>query len=240
MHSIFSCFVLSIAACASAAAPVDFKTPREVAPGVFEVGTVRLDKSVGTVTFPAKVNMVDGLVEYLLVSPEGAKHESVLVSESQPQDVHMAMLLLGAKGMTTDSKAPGRIDAEYLAKAPKLTGDRISLTVKWKTAEGEERTAPVERWIVKRVAVPKKPAKEIVAENGPWLYTGSYFYETRFLAQTEGAFASLVSYPAALINNPRSGSNDDHLWFVNTATIPPQGTPVEFTIKLEPKTPDKK
>jgi hypothetical protein len=242
VRSIFFCLVLFVAARVFAAAPTDFKAPTEVAPGVFDVGAVRLDKNAGTVTFPARVNMVDGLVEYLLVSPEGAKHESVLVSEVPPQDVHMAMLLLGAKGMTTAAKAPGRIDAEYLAKAPALTGDRISLTVKWKTAAGEERAVPVERWIVKRVAVPKKPAKEIVATDGPWLYTGSYFYETRFLAQTEGAFVSLVSYPAALINNPRSGSNDDHLWFVNTAAIPPEGTPVEFIIKLEPaaKTPVKK
>ncbi len=240
MRSILFGLLLFVAARVFAAAPADFKAPKEIAPGVFEVGAVRLDKSVGTVTFPARVNMVDGLVEYLLVSPEGAKHESVLVSEAQPQDVHMAMLLLGAKGMTTDAKAPGRIDAEYLAKAPKLTGDRISLTVKWKTAEGEDRASPVERWIVKRVAVPKKPAKELVAADGPWLYTGSYFYEARFLAQTEGAFASLVSYPAALINNPRSGSNDDHLWFVNKATIPPEGTAVEFIIKLESNAPDKK
>ena len=81
-----------------------------------------------------------------------------------------------------------------------------------------------------------------MAEDGPWLYTGSYFFETRFLAQTEGAFASMVSYPAALINNPRSGSNDDHLWFVNKPAVPPEGTAVEFIIKLEPNAPapDKK
>ena len=54
-----------------------------------------------------------------------------------------------------------------------------------------------------------------------------------FLAQTEGAFASMVSYPAALINNPRNGANDDHLWFVNKAAVPPEGTAVDFVIKLE-------
>ena len=234
MRLIFFSILLFSAAHLFAEAPADFVAPKEVAPGVFEIGAVRLDKGAGTVSFPAKVNMVDGLIEYLLVSPEGAKHESLLVSEAQPKEVHMAMLLLGAKGMVSAGRAPGRIDAESLAKAPKLTGDRIGIAVRWKTAAGEERSVPVERWIIRRVTASKKAAKEVVAEDGPWLYTGSYFYETRFLAQTEGAFASMVSYPAALINNPRNGANDDHLWFVNKAAVPPEGTAVDFVIKLEP------
>ena len=216
--------------------PAEFKPPKEIAPGIFEVGAVRLDKNAGTVTFPAKVNMNDGLLEYLLVSPQGPVHESVLVSDAAPQEVHMAMLLLGAKGMTQpqNGQLPARIDAEFLARAPKLTGDRIFLTVKWKDKAGKEQTAPVERWLTRKIFTPKKPVKLVNAEDGPWLYTGSFFYENRFIAQVEGTFASLVTFPSALINNPRTGSNDDHLWFVKTEAVPPVGTPVEFTIKLEP------
>jgi hypothetical protein len=214
----------------------EFTPPKEVAPGVFEIGAVRLDKNASTVTFPAKVNMNDGLVEYLLVSPQGAVHESVLVSDAQPQDVHMAMLLLGAKGMAQpkDGKAPERIDAEFLAKAPKLTGDRVFLTVKWKDEGGREQAAPAERWLTRKIFTPKKPAKAVAAEDGPWLYTGSFIYENRFIAQVEGAFVALVTFPSALINNPRTGSNDDHVWFVKTEAVPPVGTPVEFLVKLQP------
>src|SRR5205085_8921184 len=122
----------------SAQVPPEFRQPKEIAPGVFEIGAVRLDKNAGTVRFPAKVNMDDGLVEYLMVSPQGAVHESVLVSDVPPQDVHMAMLLLGAKGTTQKGKpeGSGHIDAATLAKAPKLTGDRISLAVNWKDKDG--------------------------------------------------------------------------------------------------------
>lgn len=219
-----------------AQAPAEFKPPKEIAPGIFEVGAVRLDKNAGTVTFLAKVNMDDGLLEYLLVSPQGPMHESVLVTDASPQEVHMAMLLLGAKGMTQpqNGQLPARIDAEFLARAPKLTGDRIFLTVKWKDKDGKEQTAPAERWIIRKIFTPKKPTKIVTAEDGPWLYTGSFFHENRFIAQVEGTFASLVTFPSALINNPRTGSNDDHLWFVKTEAVPPVGTPVEFTIKLEP------
>jgi len=219
-----------------AQAPPEFSSPREIAPGIFQVGTVRLDKNEGAVTFPAKVQMDDGLLEYLLVTPQGPVHESLFTSEAAPQDVHMAMLLLGARGMVQQhpGKEPGRIDAAYLATVPKLTGDRIFLSVKWTDKSGAEHVTPPERWIVRKIFTPKKPVKTVAAEDGPWLYTGSYFYENRFIAQTEGAFAAMVTFPGALINNPRKGSDDDQIWFVKTEAVPPVGTPVEFTIKLEP------
>lgn len=230
---------LFVTTTALAQAPTEFKPPKEVAPGVFEIGAVRLDKNVGSVVFPAKVNMDDGLVEYLMVTPQGSVHESVLVSEVQPQEVHMAMLLLGAKGMAPpkDGKAPERIDAAYLAKAPNLTGDTILLSAKWKDKDGTEHTSPLERWLIRKIFTPKKPTKTVTAEDGPWLYTGSYFYENRFVAQMDGTFAALVTFPNALINNPRTGSNDDHVWFVKKEAVPPVGTPVEFTIKLQPAKP---
>ncbi len=214
----------------------EFSAPEEIAPGIFQVGAVRLDKNMRTVTFPAKVQMDDGLLEYLLVTPQGPVHESLLVSEAAPQDVHMAMLLLGAKSMAQPQpgKEPPRIDAEYLAKAPKLTGDRIFLRVKWTDKSGKEQTAPPERWIERKIFAPKKETKSVTAEDGPWLYTGSYFYENRFIAQMDGTFAAMVTFPGALINNPRTGSNDDHVWFVKQDAVPPVGTPVEFSIKLEP------
>src|SRR5262245_33801666 len=119
MRIITTLVLTSVAAFAQQA---ELKAPKEVSPGVYEVGSIKLDKNARNVKVPAKVNMVDGLIEYLMVTPKGATHESVLASEAEPQDLHMAMLLLGAKGMTAQakgSKAPERIDAEYLAKAPK-------------------------------------------------------------------------------------------------------------------------
>ncbi|MEO6787154.1 MAG: YdjY domain-containing protein [Chthoniobacteraceae bacterium] len=234
--AIFAAALLATPAMLLAQPPPEFSPPKEIAPGIFKVGTVQLDKNAGTVSFPAKVNMNDGLLEYLMVSPQGPVHESLFTSEAAPQDVHMAMLLLGAKGMVQQQagKEPPRIDAAYLASAPKLTGDRISLTVKWTDKSGKEQVTPPERWIVRRIFTPKKPAKTVTAEDGPWLYTGSFFYENRFIAQVEGAFAAMVTYPGALINNPRTGSNDDQIWFVKTETVPPVGTPVEFIIRLQP------
>lgn len=212
-----------------------FQAPKEVGPGLYEVGTVRIDKNANAVTVPAKVNMVDGLVEYLCVTSKGSTHESVLVSDAGPQNVHVAMLLLGAKGTAPKEgqQAPGQIDAEYLAKLPKLVGDRVSLSVRWKDKEGKEQTAPAERWIMQRIVAKNKPAKETPMSDGPWLYNGSFLHEGRFVAEGQGVYAAVNTFPSALINNPRPGANDDKLWFANQKAMPPVGTPVDFVIKLE-------
>lgn len=231
------CILFSLVASATVLAQEapKFDPPKEVSPGVFEVGTVRFDKNTRTVTIPSKINMVDGLVEYLCVTSKGSTHESVLVSDAGPQNVHVAMLLLGAKGAAPKEggQAPGQIDAAYLAKLPKLVGDRVTLSARWKDAAGKEQTIPVERWISQRVVRKNSKAKETPVSDGPWLYNGSFLHEGRFVAELQGVYASVNTFPSALINNPREGANDDKMWFANKEALPPVGTSVDFLIKLE-------
>jgi len=207
---------------------------REVSPGVYEVGQLRLDQNARAVTFPGILNMNIGNLEYLLVTNLGATHESLLETDVTPSDLHFAMLLLGAKGSGDQNGEipPGQIDAKYLKTAPKLKGDDISITVNWKE-DGVDKTAPVEDWIINTTT--KK-----AADRGPWTYNGSMFNNGHFLAQIEGAHAALVTYPAALINNPRKGNDNDQIWIVNTKAVPAVNTPVEIVITLLPADPKTK
>ena len=210
-------------------APPQIPIMREVSPGVYEIGKIRLDQKARTVTFPGVLNMKDGNIEYVLVTDQGSTHESLLMSEVQPNDLHFAMLLLGAKGSgekVNGELPPGQIDAKYLKTAPPLKGDKVNITVSWKTGE-DSKVLPVEDMIINTRK--KKPM-----DRGPWIYNGSMFNEGRFLAQLEGAFAALVTYPAALINNPRPGNDDDSIWIVNEKAVPPVKTPVDITIQLLP------
>src|SRR5690606_34621261 len=75
---------------------------KEISPGVFQVGSVRLDKVQKSICFPAEVNMTNGLIEYFVVTGTGKLHESVLKTETQPSQIHIAMLLLGAKESETN------------------------------------------------------------------------------------------------------------------------------------------
>jgi len=76
---------------------------KQIGPGIFELGKVRLDKGRRAVSFPAALNMNDGPVEYLIVTTSGKTHESLLRTDVEPYHIHLAMLLLGATGAGTNS-----------------------------------------------------------------------------------------------------------------------------------------
>ena len=141
------------------------------------------------------------------------------------------MLLLDAKGSglmapQPDAAPPGQIDAAYLKTAPRLKGDNVAITVSWKNQEGLEKVVALEELLMN--AETKKQA-----EKGPWLYNGSMFgADGKYLAQQMGCFISVVTNPAALINNPRKGNDNDRIWAVNEKQSPPVGTAVNITIAL--------
>ena len=204
-------------------------TMREISPGIFEIGKVRLDQKALTISFPGKLNMQRGLLEYLIVNPKGSAHESLLVTDVGASDIHFAMLLLGAKGGAITADAPpAQLNEEYFRNAPKLTGDTVFITVKWKEKDVEQ-TAPIEDWLYNE-------AGKKAIEHGPWIYNGSMLYEGSFLAQIDGNLVALVTAPTALINNPRKGNDNDQMWNVNEKVTPRVNTPVEIIFRLVPPT----
>ncbi|HEV7406392.1 MAG TPA: YdjY domain-containing protein [Chthoniobacteraceae bacterium] len=212
--------------------PAPKPSVKEVSPGVFEVGAIRFEQKTKTVTFPGSINMDKGGLEYLLVGKNGPTHESLLVTEITPTELETVMILLGAKppkpAMVGVDSPPGQLTKEYLQHAPKLAGEQISITAAWKDKAGAEKSTEVADWLY---YLPNKKS----ASRGPWLYSGSMFgADNKFLAQIEDIFASLVTNPAALMNNPRKGSDDDRVWEVNEKAVPPAGTPVTITIQLQP------
>ena len=218
---------LPLGAMAEDAPPMAKPVVREISPGIYEVGKVRLDQKALSISFPGKLKMKRGLLEYLLVTPKGSVHESLLVTDVEANDIHVAMLLLGAKGGAIIAEAPpGQLDARYFRTAPKLTGDTVFISVKWKEKEAE-MTAPIEDWIFNEAA-------QKAIEHGPWIYNGSMLYEGSFLAQVEGNLVALVTSPTALINNPRKGNDNDQMWNANGETTPGVGTPIEVIFKLVP------
>lgn len=204
---------------------------KEISPGVFQIGKIQLDKNKRSVTFPGKLNMSKDLIEYVLVTPEGSTHESLLTADIQPSDLQFVMLLLDAKGSgilapNPGDAPPGQIDATYLKTAPKLKGDNVSIAVSWKNQDGLEKVVAIEELLMNDET--KKSA-----EKGPWVYNGSMFgADGKFLAQQLGCFISVVTNPAALFNNPRKGNDNDRIWAVNEKQSPPVGTAVNIAITL--------
>ena len=171
---------------------------KEVGPGLFEIGKVRLSKNARTVTIPATVNMMDGNVEYFLVTSAGKTHESVFRTDAEPYHIHLAMLLLGAKGKGTNEFPQDK------TKVP--PGDPVRIEVSWKSGDKEARLR-AEHLVFDRAA-----GKAM--QNVDWIYNGSEINAEGFAAQQNGSIVSLIDDPEALINNPLPRRDDDDNWQV--------------------------
>lgn len=187
---------------------------REIEPGIFQLGAVRLNKTKRTVSLPAVVNMTQGPVEYILVHEKGKVHESVLRTAAEPYHVHLASLLLQSKPPTINTN-------EGLA-ARDLSGQPAMLSITWTNANSP-RTLAAEALVFNF-----STAAAMIA--GPWTVNGSRVIDGTFLAQRDGSIASVITDPDALINSLRPGRDRDDIWFVNTNTVPPINTPVTVTI----------
>ena len=196
---------------------------REVGSGLYEVGNVLIDKAHRSVSFPAVLNMNKGLMEYFLVTSYGKTHESVLRTEASPYQIHLAMLLLGVNTATNQLAAAPPTSISNPSKEV-LPGDKVSLSVSW-TAGGKEIQKPAEELVFNRQA-------QAVMEKGAWVYNGSAIWNGTFLAQREGSIVSLVTDASALINNAGSGHDNDHIWTLNTNSLPPFDVPLKVTLTL--------
>jgi hypothetical protein len=190
---------------------------RQVGPQTFELGLVRIDKKSGAVTFPAVVNFREGPVEYLVVTSGGKIHESVFRTDVEPRQLHVAMLLLGARGAGTNALPED--------PALPLPGEKISVSISWQADAGKQVHAG-EEFVRDR-------KRDALLKKGDWVYTGSRLRDDGFAAQQDGSIVSLITDPDALVNNPRPGREDDDSWLADPKDLPPLETPVKVTFRLK-------
>ena len=190
---------------------------KEVSPGIFQVGTVRLNKEKHEISLPVVVNMNEGPMEYLVVTGKGKTHESLLVTSAEPFHLQVAMLLINCKGSN------GKLIPEDEGKA--IPGEPVEMELQWK-AGNKEKKSRLEKFVSR---ADKKPVKE-----GPFIFNGSRMFDGSFLAQRDGSIVSLITDNSAQFNNPRVGREDDDMWRPHRKGLPPldsKGTLVIRVIK---------
>lgn len=201
---------------------------RQIDTNTLAVGLVTVKTQERTLSFPAKVNMVDQLIEYALVTSDGKRHESLLTTDAQPRDLHVAALLLGLQPASFRATEGG-------SKVPKTA--EVEIEVTW-PVHGGVRKVPLHQLVGRlKDTDPAITVREILPmDAGSWLYNGSEVQPGRFEAQAQGSFISLISDPAALINNPRPSRLNDKQHVPNKAQLPALNTSVQVVIRvLAPK-----
>ncbi len=193
----------------------------KISENVFGIGDVRLDSKKRSITFPASVNMTNGVIEYLLVSSRGKLHESLLRTDVEPAQLHTAKLLLDPK---TRTPQPLLHATDGTNATNRLPGDAVNISLSWTNGSGEKK-CPAEDLIFNTRT--KSPMS-----RGDWIYTGSRFIEGTFMAQRERSLISLIADPDALMENPRPGREDDGAWQVNVTNTPGLNTQVQVMIQF--------
>ncbi len=192
----------------------------------YQIGGVAFDQKTREIRVPTKVNMKEGLLEYLIVHQNGKLHEALLTTEISPTDLNLAFTLLRYspsrelyplpdEGGAASSKYPD-VPADVKARA------RVTIDVEW-TVDGKVRREPINEWIQHGVKSTPMPA-------GPWVYGGSEFSEGKFIPETSGDIAAIFLAMSALINYPGNDNNNDDVWTPFTKRIPAEGTTVTVII----------
>lgn len=194
----------------------------EVAPGKYRLGKVKIDAAARTASLPAKVNMRDGVIEYVLTSEKGKTHEALFTTSASPMDLHLGCLLLGMKG------AP--LLGDVGSGMPLKSAESVKVSVTWET-NGPPTVRPLSSLMRLAKGSPADPGKSL--PEGPWHYTGSRFLASgQFAAEAEGSLISLIRDGSALLNNPGPTRDNDELHLPNPDTLPPKGTPVDIILQL--------
>lgn len=192
----------------------------------YQVGEVVFDEKSREIRFPARVNMTEGQLEYLIVHVNGKVHESLLSTEISPTHLNFAFTVLRYHSSHELYRLPnetgGTSDKSPEVSAEVKAGARVNIHVEW-TEDGKTRRFPVNELIQHGVKATAMPA-------GPWVYGGSDFFEGKFIAETTGDIAAIFLSQAALLNYPGKDNDNDDVWTPFPKRVPAEGTNVSVII----------
>ena len=200
----------------------------------YRIGKITFDRKTREIRFPAKVNMAEGLLEFLLVQQQGKVHESLLITDASPTHLNLAFMLLRYPASTelfSLLDETGHMTGLYPnVPAEVKAGARILIDVEWKDGEAKNRRNSVNEWI-------QHSEKSTAMPPGPWLYSGSDSYEGKYIPEITGDIAAVFTAPAAMINYPGNDNESDLVWFAFPKRVPAKDTEVTVIISPFAKTP---
>ena len=197
----------------------------------FKIGDVEFNKQTRVISFPAAINMREGLLEFVIVHDKGKVHESLLRTAINATHLNLALVLLRYQSspelfMLRDEDGHPNglmpaVDGKTKAAA------RVEIRMLWKDGESEH-SATVNECI-------NNTKNDKVMAPAPWVYGGSVIDEGQFVAEMTGDIVAILTNEAAVFKFPGDSNRDGENygeWFVLTKAVPAVGTPV--TVEIRP------
>jgi hypothetical protein len=220
------------------------QTPVQQAPELvqaFAKQSIHLDLVSGACAIPASVLVRDDLLEYLLVGPRGAVHESAFFTNVVPSHLNAALLSLGVvpgQNAAWVRRDPPPSSDELAQGAPAYdirvpSGDGFFLYAAWKQA-GESFWYRVEDLVLDR-------STGAGMRRHKWVYLGSRMVRARpdqdevFAADLEGNLINIAFFEAGntLITGALEECVQQTIWAPNSWLLPPRDSAVLLVFSKE-------
>ncbi len=169
-------------------------------------------------------------LEYLLVAPGGATHESLFTAIAKGEHLKRALEVIGLREGEIKRMGRGYLD--------KPVGDRVKISVRFKHAEtGKETVVRVEEWLWD-YRLDAKP------EPVGWIYNGSYeqykpdLNRSLVEADLKGNLIGLWRDASCVLDNDRETGKVSDYYSPNPKApgipSPKNGVPADVTLIFEP------
>jgi len=203
----------------------------------FAAAGVQVDAGAGTLAFRASIQVRDELLEYLLVNPDGAVHESLFVTHVPADVLNAAFLALGLeRGQNVEyvKKDPAPTEAEMRAGVRAFdvvppSGDGVQLYASWR--EGDET------YFFRIEDLVRDLQRGRTMRRHAWVYLGSRWVPgrdesqpARFAALAEGNLVciSFFAQGNTLLTGALPECVAQSSWLPNGWLLPPIGAEVQL------------
>jgi len=188
-----------------------------------------LDLEQGLLALPARVLVRNDLLEYLLVGPRGATHESLFLTEVRPSILNAALLALGLEPGTNSRIEDHDDGAVVLPPA----GDGVYLYVAWR--EGEETYLFRVEDLLSNLATGRAMRRH------RWVFLGSRFAAPgpeepeAFVADLEENLVNIAFFfqGNTLLTAALEECVEQTIWAANAWLVPPRDQEVRLVFARE-------
>lgn len=200
----------------------------------YRIGKVTFNQSTREIRFPAKINMDEGLLEFLLVHENGKTHESLLTTDISATHLNLVITLLRYKASRELYALPnetGGLSGSFPDVPAEIkAASRLKIELEH-TQDGVTKRCPVNDWIQHAEHAATMPA-------GTWVYGGAEIFEGTFVPESTGDIIAIFVARSAMINYLGDDNLNDEVWIPFPKRVPAPGT--EVTVILSPDQPAKK
>ncbi len=181
----------------------------------YKIDNIKIDIANREITFPAEFNMNRGLIETILVGPQGRLHETILKTDALPAYIQTSLLLLGLE--CGQNMELGNYDT-----MPE--GDSLLVYAIWADTLGVTHEERVERLVWN---IPQK--REMLKTH--WIFLGSKIVNGQFMAGLDQNIMRTYHDPFTIIHSPLPTITDVTFYEANKNIVPEKGTKATIKIK---------